>query len=413
MYSVLLILLTFSSIKSDTLHLSELYVAAEQNWPTYSQLDRVQEQVDVQLKNVRAAWMPQVFLNASVMYFSEVTEIPFAPPGGSPPSQPHDRYTATLDVQQMLWDGGASRQQARVTELSGSVDQAKVRSELYGLRSQVNEAFFGVLLLDVRLESLELMMGELTERLSAVRVGVEAGSVLQSQADALEAERIRARQQLVELQMLRRTTLRTLSILTGVEVDDSDELLFDAVSIAGDRPELMALQAQQDVLRARKGLLDVRLHPQISAVAQSGLGRPGPNFFDDSLTPFFVVGVQLRWQFFNWGITHREKQLLDLASASIQDQISSFRRGQALQHLAQSERQSALSEQLALDDEVIRLRESVAVSSANQLDSGVITASEYISVLTAAHQARLQRSIRNLEFQKAEATIQFIQFNGE
>lgn len=397
----------------DTLKLSELYNSAERNWPSYAQLDRVQEQVDVQLENLRSAWMPQVFLNASATYISEVTEIPFAPPGGSAPSQPHDRYSATLDVQQVLWDGGASKVQSRVIDLAGKVDVAKIKSELYGLRSQINEAFFGILMLDVRLESMKLLIKELSERLSAINVGVEAGTVLRSHSDALEAERIRAHQQLIELQQLRRSAWITLELLTGLDLDETAVLDPTVTSSSFVRPELLALWAQKDVLNARKRLLDVRLRPQVSAFTQGGVGRPGPNIFDDSVTPFYMLGVQLRWQFFNWGTSSREKQLLDIASGSIQSQVAAFRIGQAVQNVAQTERQSALLEQLALDEDIIRLRESVALSSSQLLDSGVITASEYVSVLTATHQAKLQRSIRELEFQKAEATIQFIQHSGE
>ena len=408
-----LVALTILFAPVDTLKLSELYEAAEQNWPVYAQLDKVQEQVDIQLETIRSAWMPQVFLNASATYISEVTEIPFAPPGGSAPSQPHDRYTATLDVQQVLWDGGASKAQSRVANLTGKVDQARIKSELYGLRSQINEVYFGILMLDVRLESISLLLEELLERLSAVNVGVESGLLLRSQADALEAERLRARQQLLELQQLRRSAWRTLELLTGLEIDDASVLDPIVTSSSFVRPELLALSAQQDVFNARKGLLDVRLRPQISAFAQGGVGRPGPNIFDDSVTPFYVLGVQFRWQFFNWGTSSREKQLLDIASGSIQSQMAAFRVGQAVQNVAQIERKNSLLEQLALDEDIIRLRESVASASAQQLDSGVITASEYVSVLTSAHQAKLQRSIRELEYQKTEATIQLIQYSGE
>lgn len=413
MYTIILVLLTFTHESSDTLGLSKLYEAAEQNWPAYAQLDKVQDQVDIQLESIRSVWMPQVFVNASATYISEVTEIPFAPPGGSAPSQPHDRYTATLDVHQVLWDGGASKIQSRVADLTGKMDQAKIKSELYGLRSQINEVYFGILMLDVRLESINLLLEELSERLSAVNVGVDAGLLLRSQADALEAERIRARQQLVELQQLRRSAWRTLELLTGLEIEDTTVLDPTVASSSFVRPELLALSAQQDVFNARKGLLDVRLRPQVSAFAQGGVGRPGPNIFDDSVTPFYVVGVQLRWQFFNWGTSSREKQLLDIASGSIQSQMAAFRIGQAVQNVAQTERQSALLEQLAMDDEIIELRESVAQSSAQQLDSGVITASEYVSVLTSAHQAKLQRSIRELEYHKTKATIQLIQYSGD
>jgi outer membrane protein TolC len=398
---------------ADSLRLSELHTAAEQNWPTVAQLDRNSDVLSLQLQNLKAAWLPQVHFNASAMYYSEVTQIPFAPPGGTAPSQPHDRYSATFDIQQVIWDAGARREQSEVARASAKTDQQRVLADLYALRAQVNEAFFSAKLLDARMSSLQLIMEELSERLSVMEVRVHSGAALPSHRDAIKAELLRAKQTQIEVESLKKSVLQTLSLLTGISIQNDIELFFDEVTSDSQRPELSYFQAQAELISARSKALDIRLRPQLMAIGQAGLGRPGPNLFDDSVTPYYVLGIQLRWQFFNWGTTQRAKQALKLSMDSIQDQALAFNRAQAIQDATQRQRQEGIREQLKLDEELVSLRTSVAEASATQLEQGTITASEYLGYLNAVHQARLDRDIRAMELQKTQAMIQFINFNRE
>jgi outer membrane protein TolC len=410
---ILSLVMTLLLAQPDTIRLSELYDATEQNWPAIAQLDRSSQLLELQLQNTRSAWRPSLHLNASALYYSEVTQIPFAAPGASPPTQPHDRYSTTIDVQQTLWDGGAKREQLSVARAGAQVDHLQTQVDLYALRAQVNEAFFTALLLDFRAASMHMIVEELDQRIDAMQVSVRTGALLASQLDGLKAEQLRARQTLIEVHSLKRAAIATLRLWSGMDLPDDITLIYDGPSDLVRRPEFGLFQAQIDQLSARSRALDVRLRPQLMAVAQGGVGRPGPNLFEDSVTPFYMVGIQFRWQFFNWGITAREQQALRLNTQSIQEQVAVFRRTQAIQDATQRSRFQGIVDQLALDEELITLRTSVAAVSATQLDQGIITVSEYVGYLTALHQARLDRDIRQLELQKVQSMIQFIQFNRE
>jgi outer membrane protein TolC len=410
---ILSLVMTLILAQPDTVRLSELYAATEQNWPAVAQLDRSSQLLELQLQNVRSAWRPSLHLNAFAFYYSEVTQIPFAAPGASPPAQPHDRYAATIDVQQTLWDAGAKREQSSVARAGAQVDYLQTQVDLYALRAQVNEAFFTALLLDFRAASMQMIVEELDQRIEAMQVSVRAGALLATQLDGLKAEQLRARQTLIEIQSLKRASMSTLRLWSGMDLSDQVTLIYDGPSELDGRPEFGLFQAQIDQLTARSRALDVRLRPLVMAVAQGGVGRPGPNLFEDSVTPFYMVGIQFRWQFFNWGITAREQQALRLNTQTIQEHVAVFRRTQAIQDATQRSRFQGIVDQLALDEELVALRTSMAAVSATQLDQGVITVSEYVGYLNAMHQARLDRDIRQLELQKVQSMIQFIQFNRE
>ena len=60
---------------------------------------------------------------------------------------------------------------------------------------------------------------------------------------------------------------------------------------------------------------------------------------------------------------------------------------------------------MAMDDEIIGLRERIAEQSEQQLLNGAITATEYLAELNALHQARLTKTIHDLELRQARISL--------
>src|SRR5690606_13126097 len=133
-------------------------------------------------------------------------------PGVTPPTQPHDRYSAVLEVQQTLWDGGISKKRTDVEKSSQIVNEQKVAVDLYGLKSQVNDVFFSILLLDQRLISMDIIRDELLERQKLLAARVESGLILATQLDILKLESLKVRQSISELQHLKSSAFDVLEI---------------------------------------------------------------------------------------------------------------------------------------------------------------------------------------------------------
>jgi outer membrane protein TolC len=405
--------LIFAFFVSDTLSLSQMHALAEQNWPSYSQLERSEQISDLRIESLRQTWLPDVFMNVSAQYHSEVTNIPFSAPGVTPPSQPHDRYSAVMEVQQTLWDGGMSKKRTDLEKRSQKVNEQKVAVDLYALKEQVNETFFSIVLLEQRLNSLEIIINELHERQNLLEARVEAGLILSTQLDILKLETLKSRQSISELRHLKLSAFDVLEILTGTELSGDETLILDDIEIDQMRPELSLFDAQIESMRASMELTKVNLMPKLSAFGQGGIGRPGPDIFNDSFRPYFVVGVQGRWQLWDWRKSNRDRQEIQLGIRTIEDSRKSFIRIQSIQIAKQLARIESIEEQLAMDDEIIALRESVVKSTSSQLENGVITATEFLIELNASHLSRLQRKIREIELFKAQTALKTINISVE
>jgi hypothetical protein len=55
------------------------------------------------------------------------------------------------DVSQLIYDGGATKEQKTLQRLNASVEDQKVEVELYKLRERINQVYLSILYLDEQL----------------------------------------------------------------------------------------------------------------------------------------------------------------------------------------------------------------------------------------------------------------------
>lgn len=410
----LLVLIQLQSIATtDTIRLAQLHEMAGQHWPMSDESQRVLQMNHLRMEQLHSVWLPEIHLNATAQYHSEVTRIPFSIPGFTLPNQPHERFSVSLDVQQVIWDGGSTRRQRDVYQNSMAADQSRVLVEAYQLKDQVNEMFFSILILNYRLESMELLDSELRERIEQLEIRTTAGAILSTQVDLMKLEQLRIRQSKAELHRLRQQACQILAILTGYDFTGDEVLIPDEIYVPEQRPELEYLTHQQNLIRARQLMLSTSRRPRISAFGQFSVGRPGPDIFNDEVRPFYVVGIQGRWKLWDWGNMHRDRQMLDMNIKTIHDQKELFTRAQSIKEATIKARIQTIHDQLALDHEIIEMRTSVLQTYENQLLNGTITSTEFLIEFNATHQARLQLKIRQIDLLKYTVQLQTLNHTPE
>ena len=58
-------------------------------------------------------------------------------------------------VNQTIWDGGATKTQKKIINAQSETDKANVDVALHDLKSRVNQLYFGILLVDEQLKQLK------------------------------------------------------------------------------------------------------------------------------------------------------------------------------------------------------------------------------------------------------------------
>jgi len=161
------------------------------------------------------------------------------------------------------------------------------------------------------------------------------------------------------------------------------------------------LQLQK--LEASKKLLDSKLLPKFAAFGQAGYGKPGLNMFAENFDSYYLLGTKLTWNFWNWGQNKNDKKILDLQSNIISSQKESFDLGVKLLLEKNIADITNYREQLAKDEQIIKLRTKIVAAAASQLENGVITATEYVTELNALNTAKLNYETHKVQLMKAQS----------
>jgi len=325
-----LLLLLISSITSaqEILTLGECYDRAEENYPIVSQISLLEEKTTRELEVIQKDYLPKINLNAKASYQSDVTEIPIDFGDQQFESVDKDQYQATLDVEQLIYNGGRVNARAKLKDLELRSQAQEVRVTLYQIKKRINKYYFGILHLREQMALLDSKVNALTEGVKELESQVKYGTALPASENILKAEILKVKQQQDEVESLLQSALNSLSAYIASPVDTSTILELPEqgmyIQTTGSRPETELFNLIEEELDQNKNLLSKNLYPSIYGFAQGGYGRPGYNFLDNSFQDFYMIGVKLNWNVFDWGKVKEQKQSLDISKDLINVERETF-----------------------------------------------------------------------------------------
>ncbi len=149
-YRILIVLSVLLALGSDlyaqyTISICQQKVEA--NYPLVKKYDLVEQSRSFNLKNANMAYLPQVTLQAKASYQSEVTEIPISLPGVNIEPFNKDQYNAVMQVDQVIWDGGATASRKNMIKKESDLEKSRLDVDMYAVRERVNQVYFGVVLM--------------------------------------------------------------------------------------------------------------------------------------------------------------------------------------------------------------------------------------------------------------------------
>ncbi|MBC8342407.1 MAG: TolC family protein [Bacteroidetes bacterium] len=391
----------------ETIRLVDCLQQAELVYPGMKANSFYEQMKDLKQQLNKLKWGPQLNLNAQATYQSDVTSIDLSalPFPVDVPSPTNDQYKATLDINQLLWNGGALKKMQELTRLELSLNNQSTMVELFAYKENICNIYLSVSLLQQQEKIIELSKEILHEQLKKLLSGVEHGIVLQSQADILKSEIIKLEQSEIELSNQEKSLIESLEILCGISMDQSNRFddyylpLFAGIS---GRPEIYKFNLQQAVVEKNAELISKRKMPKLYAFGQAGYGRPGLNFLNNEFEPFYLVGAVLNWNIWDWNQNRYERESVLLQKQLIETRKATFNQGNELALGREKNNLAMYKDLIAKNMELIELREKISKTVAKQLSEGVITASEYLLEFNAEKMARLKLEINKIKERQAE-----------
>lgn len=391
-----------------TLTLEQAFATAEQQFPLTRQKGLLQQTQSLSLQNLSSNFLPQLTLSGQASYQSEVTKVTLPLPGLKIPEQSKDQYRVLADVSQLLYDGGATRSQKTVQQLTTAVEEQRVAVELHHLKARINGLYFGILHHDELLKQTGIAARDVQAGIDKVKPQVENKVVLRSNLLLLQAQLLQVEQRAIEINASRKGLVEALAQFLNTPLTDGIQLQPPATLPATDtvlaRAEVVLYQRQADLLKGQEKFITVRNLPKASAFLQAGYGRPGLNLLSNQFEPFYISGLRFTWPLGGLYNAGRDKKLLDLGRQTIDLQQQTFlqaTRAQLQQQRAEIDKYAAL---LASDEAIIQLRKQITETARAQLENAVITASDYILQANAEDAARQQQILHKMQWLQAQTT---------
>jgi len=402
----LFLLVAIFSNAQQSFTLEDCYALANKNYPIAKQKDLLQQKSDYEVNALQTGKLPKIDLVAQSTYQNQVTSVPLQTI--EPVNK--DQYRANLDVNQLLYNGGLIDANTKLKEAQTKTQQQQVEVTLYQLKTRINQLYFSVLLLQERKAILISKQEQLVSKIKEVQTGIKFGAILPASEKVLEAENLKIKQQLSEIQFDKKRLFENLSSLTHTTIPETATLQRTSViSIATTeniRPELKYFDLYNQQIEASKAVITKNNLPKINAFGIAGYGNPGLNMIDNSFQPIFMVGLRANWNVFDWNKSKAEKEALTVAANIVNTEKETFLLNNSLQLQEMNNDIKKSEEIIKTDEEIIGLREYVEKSASSQLKNGVITSSEYLVEFTNLYEAKTNQKIHEIQLDLAKANYQ-------
>ena len=409
--SYLIVLVSLGAFAQEPLTLNDCYNLVDTNYPLARQSELYEKQNAIDIEAIETDRLPELNLNAQATYQSEVIEIPLPNTGIVPPNK--DQYRATLTVNQLIYGGGLINTSIEAETASLRTKQKQLEVNLYQLKKQINQLYFSILLSQENRALLEAKREQLNAKLKEVQSGIKNGTILPASDKVLEAELLKINQGFIELDLNRTSLLQTLASLIGKEITSTT--LLQNPEITTDlntelyRPELELFQLKKAELETSDQLLSRQNLPKIYGFADGGYGNPGLNPLENAFKTFYVVGLKLNWNVFDWNATKKQRESLSINKDIIDTETSTFNLNTNIELRQQQSEIEKISGFIASDIEIIKLRKEVLKAADSQLRNGVITSSAYITELTNLYTDENTLITHKIQLELAKANYNIIQ----
>lgn len=383
---------------------------ARDNYPLikkYELLDRAQE---ISLSDINKGWLPQIgvygqgSVQNAVPSFPDALSDMMAQNGTDMSGLGKLQYKVGAELNQMIWDGGASKSQREIVRADNVERQAQLNVQLYAIRERVENLFFGILLIDEQIKQTQNTQLLLQSNLDRLRSMQANGTAMQSDVDMLEAQCLSVSQQLIQAQSNSQSYRRMLGIFTGIEIT-GQELIKPTADTPDDmvvnRPEMALFDAQTLANEARFSTIKSGLMPKVGLFAQAYYGYPGFDNFKSmmnrDLSFNVLAGVKVSWNIGAFYTKNNRERQLQIASDGIAADRDIFLFNTSMQTQSQTDRIREIEDLMKEDARIVELRVNVRRAAESQLENGVIDATALLSKITDENQARLSASYHEIQ----------------
>jgi len=402
----------------EILTLEKCYIDAEKSHPLLKQKDLLKSINNLKLDNLSVNWLPQFDLNLISTYQSDITKIDFdmpAVPGFSFPTMPSpdkDQHKVQIEVNQMIYDGGVTKAVRLLTQNETDIALQKVETGFNNIKQKINLVYFNLLSLNERKKIMLLWRNDLLSRIKVMYSMIKNGILLSSGLNEIEVKILEIEQTLDEISIYYEMNLTVLSELIGYEIPGDVILICPEYDIDSNQdfvnPQVRLFNYQIEKMDVLKSVAFKKKLPKIVGFGRLGYGKPGLNMLSDEFDDYYIAGVSMQWNIFDWKKNKREREQIELNQQLISSQKSSYQKSLNIELENQISKIRTSSQKIEKDHEIIKLRIEILKQITTQFENGVVNTTDYIESGNNVAKAKLSLEIHKIELNLAKVNYSTI-----
>lgn len=375
---------------------------AFKNYPQIMEYDLIETSSKYDIQTAAYSWIPQLTISGKATWQSAVVEMPFDIPGMQL-DIPHTQFGVAADLNQQIWDGGASEIRRKLIAAESDVRKKQLEVNLYSIRQRVQNIYLGIKLIDKQIELNDLLAESLDRTEQETEALVESGVAKSTDLDQVKVNLLSCKQQRQGLETDRKAYVRMLGIMTGTDFTNATfpELGMPAAqaeSREAARPEFALYDAQAKQAELQQKQLNVNIWPKFNLNVQAGYGRPGLNMLSGKFDPYVTAGIKFQWNFGSLYSLKNDRRKASAEAERVDLARKSFEVNNSIEAVEKRSAMEKAADVMAMDEEIIALRHSISESAETQYKEGVIKMNDYLGLLDDEFKARLDANIHHIQY---------------
>jgi len=389
------------SLVTDSLSLNEIIREVTTNHPMVKKAMEDLNVADAKIGLAESNYQPNIDFATSYSRMGPISNISI-PDLGSFSLVPHDNYSATINVNQTIYDFGKTEKSILLEKQSKELTLQSVEQVKQKLSQAVIANYYTLVYLQEALKIKDQQLETLNEHLKFIKKKQETGSATQYEVLTTEVRISTIENQRTDLETARQIQVCQLNSLLGKPESTKQQVKKDLnVSLPGLQDDVLITSAMQNrdemklasekakLAQLRYNLTDTQNNPVLNAFLSGGIKNGYiPYLYDPK--PNFVAGIGFKVPVFDG---KRNKYNLAQAQSAIQsnDQETEIARRNIVNEVVEGEANVKAS-QKKVDQGELQLRQATQAYTLakTSFDSGVITNLELLEGSTAVSESRLQ-----------------------
>ena len=372
---------------------------AKANYPLIKQYELINKSEEYTLSNAGKAYLPQFSANAIGGYI--IKGLPtLGPPTGESPDKV--QFIGIGQINQTLWDGGATRAHKGIVNAGSDVEQAGIDVAFHDLKKRVNQLFFGILLLDEQLKQANLLIDNLNRNLNAVKLSNENGIAFSSDVDEVKVEVLKAGQRVTEITHARQGYAHMLGLIIGEPDNTNVQLVkpqaaFAPVTTGINRPELSLYRNQQLLVDAELAMKRVGNMPKVGLLGAGIMVQPGFAFGTEKVQSLAIAGLSVSWNTRSVYQASNNNQLAQIQRDRITSQQETFLFNTNIQLAQQGSDIEKQRDILAKDQEIVTLRANIKKAYEIKYQNGMSTMNDLLRATSNESEAQASQAVHEIQ----------------